>query len=126
MDLKKSLQSIKNDIVKNEEILKVLQKSYPHLAYLSEKQILAYFNVSSMDALHAHMKHIQESQKPQNTPAVQKNEICSCTDSNGETKELYDSEVSAKKQMNTLSKEKRLPLRIYICPDGCGWHLTKG
>lgn len=124
MHLKKSLQSIKNELVQNEEILKALQKSYPHLAHLSENQILNYFNVKSIQELDGHIERIKESQEPQNL-TVQKNEICSCTDSHGQTKDLYDSEVSAKEQIRKLSKEKRLQLSIYICPYGCGWHLTK-
>ena len=60
-----------------------------------------------------------------NKHTVQKNEICSCTDSNGQIKDLYDSEISAKEQINQILKEKRVQLSIYICPYGCGWHLTK-
>lgn len=125
MNLAKPLQAIKNDIVRNEEILKALKKSYPLLAHLSENQILNYFNVNAIYELNGHIKRIKESQEPQDKLAVQKNGICSCTDSHGQTKDLYDSEVSAKEQIRKLSKEKKLQLSIYICPDGCGWHLTK-
>ena len=115
MNLKKSLQAIKNDIVQNEEILKVLQKSYPHLAHLSENQLLDYFNVKSIHELLRHIEQIKEAQEPQNL-TIQKIEICSCTDSNGQTKDLYDSEVSAREQISKLSKEKRLQLSVYLCP----------
>lgn len=126
MNLEKSLQTIKNSIVKNEEILKVLRKSHPHLNTLSEKQILDYFNVHTIYELHDHITQIQESQDTHNNHTVQKNEICCCTDSNGQIKDLYDSEISAKEQINKILKEKRVQLSIYICPYGCGWHLTKG
>lgn len=125
MNLKKSLQSIKNELVQNEEILKALQKSYPHLSHLSENKMLNYFNVHSIHELNGHIERIKESQEPQCNLSVQKDEICPCTDSLGQTKDLYDSEVSAKAQINKLSKEKRLQLSVYLCPYGCGWHLTK-
>lgn len=125
MHLEKSLQALKNELVKNEEILKILQKSYPHLAHLSENQILNYFNVKSIQELDGHIERIKASQEPQNL-TVQKNEICSCRDSHGETKDLYDSEVSAQKEANTLSRQNKLKLSVYSCPYGCGWHLTKG
>ncbi|WP_223898031.1 hypothetical protein [Sulfurovum sp. TSL1] len=111
--------------MKNEEILKRLQKNYPHLAHLSENQILKYFNVQSLHELNKHMKQIKASQELQTILPAQKNEVCSCRDSHGQIKDLYDSEVSAKEQIDALSQRKRLQLRVYRCPNGCGWHLTK-
>ncbi|MDM5264602.1 hypothetical protein PF327_10395 [Sulfurovum sp. XTW-4] len=126
MHLKKSLQTIKSELVKNEEILKHLQKSHPHLAHLSEDQILKYFNVQSLHELNGHMEQIKKSQELQVDLTVQKKEVCTCRDSHGEIKDLYDSEVSAKEQIATLSKEKQLQLSVYRCPYSSGWHLTKG
>jgi len=126
MNLEKSLQAMKNDIAKIEETLKVLQKSYPHLANLSKKQLLTYFNVNTIQELNGYIKRIKESQELHDNLTVQENKLCSCTDSNGQTKDLYYSEVSAQAQLNKLPKEKKSPLRVYICLDGCGWHLTKG
>ncbi|UPT76714.1 hypothetical protein MN086_06565 [Sulfurovum sp. XGS-02] len=126
MHFKQSLQTIKNELVKKEEILIHLQKNHPHLAHLSKKQILNYFNVQSLDALGGHIKEIKESQERQDTLTVQKNEVCSCRDGHGRIKDLYDSEVSAKAQIGKLSQGKRLQLSIYQCPYGSGWHLTKG
>lgn len=116
---------MKNALVKNEEILKRLQKSHPHLAHFSEKQILNYFHVQSLHEFDGHIKQLKESQAPYNLP-LQNNEICSCRDGQGQIKELYDSEVSAREQIGHLAKEKRSQLRVYRCPYGSGWHLTKG
>jgi len=121
MDLKKSLQAIKNDIARSEEILKLLQKSHPHLAHISENQILNHFDVNTIDELHEHIRRIKVS----NELSVQKNEICSCRDSNGEIKNLYDSETSAQVEADSLSGHNRLKLCVYRCPYGSGWHLTK-
>lgn len=126
MDFKKSLQAIKNDLVRDEEILKRLQKSHPHLIHLSKNQILDYFNVNTMDELHGHIKCIKASQELQVDLTIHKNEICSCRDSHGQLKYLYDSEVSAQAEADTLSGHNQLKLSVYRCPYGSGWHLTKG
>lgn len=126
MDLKKSLQAIKNDIVRSEEILKLLQKSHPHLANLSENQILNYFNVNTIDELHGYIQQIKASQEARYDLSVQKNKICSCRDSHGEIKNLYDSETSAQAEANALYGRNTLKLSVYRCPYGSGWHLTKG
>ncbi len=126
MDFKKSLQAIKNDLVRDEEILKRLQKSHPHLSRFSEKQILNYFNVNTIDELHGHMKRIKASQELQVDLTIHKNEICSCRDSHGQLKDLYDSEASAQAEADTLSGHNQLKLNVYRCPYGSGWHLTKG
>ena len=126
MDLKKSLQTIKNDIVRSEELFKRLQKSHPHLTHLSENQILNYFHVKTVDELHGHIQQIKVSHEPHNDLGIQKNEICSCRDSHGEIKTLYDSETSAQAEADTLSVHKPLKLSVYRCPYGSGWHLSKG
>ncbi len=126
MHFKKSLQSIKNELLKNEEILKRLQKSHPHLGHFSEKQILKYFHVQSLDELDGHIEQIKASQEFQVDLTVQKNEVCTCRDGHGRIKDLYDSELSAREQIGQLAKEEELQLRTYRCPYGSGWHLTKG
>jgi hypothetical protein len=126
MEFKKSLQAIKNDIDRSEEIFKLLQKSHPHLAHLSEIQILNYFHVNSIDQLHEHIQQIKASKESYYDLSVQKHEICSCRDSHGEIKNLYDSETSAQAEADTLSKRYTLKLSVYRCPYGAGWHLTKG
>jgi len=125
MELKKSLQAIKNDIARSEEILKLLQKNHLHLAHLSENQILSYFHVNSIDELQEHIQQIKASKEVHCDRSVQKHEICSCRDSHGEIKNLYDSEISAQAEADTLSGQHTLKLSVYRCPYGAGWHLTK-
>ena len=112
---------MKNSIAKKEETLKALQKTYPHLCHLPEAQILAYFDVATMDEL----KHIKESTQPHDNLPLQDSQLCSCTDSKGQPKDLYNSKESAQREANTLATQKRLSLSVYPCPDGCGWHLTR-
>ncbi len=113
---------MKNDIAKKEETLKALQKIYPHLAYLSEAQILAYFDVATIPELE---KHIKKSTQPHDNLTVQDIDICSCTNSQGQPKDIYTSEESAQREANALATQKKLLLSVYLCPNGCGWHLTK-
>jgi len=116
---------MKNGIGKKEETLKALQKTYPHLSHLPEAQILTYFDVDTMDELNEYIKHIKESTQPHDNFPLQDNQLCSCTDSKGQPKDLYNSEESAQKEANALATQKRLQLSVYPCPDGCGWHLSK-
>ena len=125
MNLEKSLQAIKTDLGRKEEILKALKKIYPHLSYLSETQILTYFKVDSILELNEYSKRIKESTHPHSNLSVQKNAICSCTDSKGQPKDVYHSEAFSQEEANRLSGQNKLQLSVYICPDGSGWHLTK-
>jgi hypothetical protein len=119
--LKKSLQILKNNIAKKEETLKALQNTYPHLAHLSETQLLAYFKVNTMDELKKHIKVIKSSIHHDHPESPS----CSCTDSRGQAKDLYIAEEFAQKEAETLTIQKRVKLKVYSCPDGCGWHLAK-
>lgn len=125
MNLEKSLQALKADIAKKEATLKALQKTYSHLSNLSEIQILTYFEVSTIPELKEHIKRIKESEQPHENLTLTESSICSCTDSDGQPKDIYDSETSAQREITLLDTEKRIKLSVYICPDGCGWHLTK-
>lgn len=122
MNLEKSLQTLKNDIAKKEETLKALQKTYPHLAHISEAQILAYFDVKTISELE---QYIKESTQPYSNVPIQDNQLCSCTDSKGQPKDLYASEEFAQKEADALAIQKRVKLKVYSCPDDCGWHLSK-
>lgn len=116
---------MKNDIAIKEEMLKSLQKAHPHLDHLSETQILTYFKVDSILELNEHSKRIKESTQANDNLSVQENDICSCTDSNGQPKDLYHSEASAQEEADALTIQKGLKLSAYRCQDSCGWHLTK-
>ena len=122
----KSLHAIKNDIAKKENILRSLQKTHPHLKHLSEIQILTYFNINSIDELSTHITNLKASTLPHDNLMDDKRPICSCRNSDGQAKDLYDSEESAQKEATVLVVQKKLQLKVYVCPNGCGWHLTKG
>lgn len=120
--MKKSLQAIKTTIAKKEEALKALQKIHPHLTHLSEAQILTYFSVETIPELE---QHIKESTQPYSNMALPDSQLCSCTDSKGQPKDLYAVKEFAQKEVNTLEIQQRVKLKVYLCPYGCGWHLSK-
>lgn len=122
----KSLNAIKIDIAKKEKTLKTLHKAHPHLKHLSETQILTYFDIHSMDELSIHITNLNGSSLSLDNLMDDKRPICSCTDSDGQAKDLYDSEYSAQKEATVFVGQKKLQLKVYVCPNGCGWHLTKG
>lgn len=122
----RALHAIKNDIAEKERTLKTLHKSYPHLKHLSETQILAYFDILSMDELSVPRTDIKKSTLYKGDIIDKEHYICSCTNSNGQPKDLYGSEESAQKEATAIIGQKNLKLKVYVCPNGCGWHLTKG
>ena len=114
MNLKKSLQTLKNDLLQKEVILKRIRDNYPQLIHLSEQQLCIYFEVKTILAL-------KEIETQQTNPQIDALPICTCTDSQNKIKDLYVSERSAYKQAHLSGKN----LIIYPCPATSGWHLSK-
>jgi hypothetical protein len=114
LNLKKSLQTLKNDLQKKEDIRKRIHDKYPQLIHLSEQQLYIYFEVKTILAL-------KEIEIQQNIPQIDALPICTCTDSQNKIKDLYVSERSADKQAQLSGKN----LKIYPCPATTGWHLSK-
>lgn len=52
------------------------------------------------------------------------NDVCSCCGKDGKKKMLYSTESEALIVAEHRSKEIGIPLRVYPCPNGCGYHLT--
>lgn len=124
-NIKKSLQALKEDLRYKQTTLKVIQNHYPHLGHLSEKEILDYLHLTSIDQLN---EHIQEMTK--NGPTVKystdHSTFCTCVDSKGKPKELYLTQDIAEHQADELRLYQKQKLKVYPCPDTHGWHLTKG
>lgn len=49
---------------------------------------------------------------------------CSCCGKDGNKKKLYSTESEALIVAEHRSKEAGYPLRVYPCPQGCGYHIT--
>lgn len=126
MQLKRSLQPLKNEIAKKEAVLKILYSLYPDLKGYSEAELLAYFDVQTIEALQRHIRNIQKPHVPhsENTQS-QEQPVCACTDAEGYPKALYETEASAHKEISALRRDMKTKLSVYPCPNGCGWHLTK-
>ena len=52
------------------------------------------------------------------------NDMCTCCGKNGKRKMLYSTEGEALIVAEHRSKEIGIPLHVYPCPSGCGFHLT--
>jgi len=50
---------------------------------------------------------------------------CSCVGKNGQPKNLYSSRQEAQDMANYRRSCGGDKLRMYECPEGVGWHLTK-
>jgi len=56
--------------------------------------------------------------------SIPANEECFCCGKDGRKKMLYSTEGEAQIVAEYRSKEIGIPLRVYPCPNGCGFHLT--
>ncbi len=54
-------------------------------------------------------------------PAI---DVCTCCGKDGKRKMLYSTEGEALIVAEHRSKEIGIPLHVYPCPNGCGFHLT--
>ncbi|GIU00360.1 hypothetical protein TSL6_08660 [Sulfurovum sp. TSL6] len=126
MNLEKSLQAIKTELAKRETTFKFIQQIYPYLGHLSQAEILAYFQVTTVDALDKHIQQIKSTNLHHTDHLSSENAICNCTDSTGALKTLYETQALAELEMKQLNVNNLLTLRVYACPSGNGWHLTKG
>jgi len=81
----------------------------------------------SLKTIKSKIKANQDSNKTLESKSVDTSDEkpCTCVDTQGAYKNLYDSNEDAKKVARHLRKIKKLALDIYPCPDGFGWHLTK-
>ena len=48
-----------------------------------------------------------------------------CSDSFGQLKDLYVSEQTARTRATIIREERGVRLKVYKCPTGKGWHLSK-
>lgn len=118
--IKHSLQTLKTDLERKERSVKYLQKHYPHLSHFSEAELIKYFDLKTIDELEDHIENLIEKSCFKETSI--NDTICSCKDSKGELKALYRSEKEAQKVITA----SQMTLSLYQCPEGQGWHITKG
>lgn len=118
--IKHSLQTLKTDLERKERSVKYLQKHYPHLSDLSEAELIKYFDLKKVDELEDHIENLIDKSCLKETSI--NHTICSCKDSKGELKTLYKTENEAQK----VIAGSHMTLSLYQCPDGQGWHITKG
>lgn len=126
--MKEELKPIKKIIVEKNDIFKTIKRIYPHLSGYSHKEILSYYQVTTIKELETHIEHIK-TKLYNKTENYQKElegiDNCFCTDANGCFKNLYPSENNALQTIERIYKEQQIKLIAYPCPYHCGWHLTK-
>lgn len=126
--MKKSLKPIKKKIQNKNKLYITIRHVYTHLSEFSNKEILDYYNVTSLKELDSHIEHIKElltKQIENYEEELKQIDTCFCLDSHGDFKYLYLTQKEAQKQVEFALKTKRIKLVPYPCPFHCGWHLTK-
>ena len=121
--IKKSLKSLKSDLSQKENLLKTVQNCFPHLSDASQEELLAYFQLDTFGELKVYIETLSQTSHEYD---IENTMICTCKDGKGEFKVLYETEVLAKEQADISRLQSNVKLKIYPCPCGYGWHLTKG
>jgi len=80
--------------------------------------------IKSLQIIKSHLLQAQSKSKPFSLEIKENRQkvFCSCKDSDGESKYLYNS----KEEIEYLLASKHISLQSYPCPYEKGWHLTKG
>jgi len=120
----KILKSLKKKYLREEQAFKLVKKAYLHLSNFTNEEILAYFGLESRNEILDHLDHNKIVQD-QRTKTTTKEYVCTCIDSDGESKYLYATNNEAKQRCVFLEKEQNITLKVYACPTTNGWHLTK-
>jgi len=121
--IKKSLQALKSDLAVKETLLKTIQKHYPHLSNFSQEELLAYFQFDTLSELKV---YIEDSVRTSSEDDIVDTMLCTCQGGKGEFKVLYETEVLAQEQAEISKMKPGVSLKVYPCPYGSGWHLSKG
>lgn len=121
--IKKSLKAIKSDLSQKENLLRAIQNRFPHLSNASYEEILTYFQLDTLGELKVHIEALSQTSHDDD---MENTMICTCKDSKGDFKVLYESEALAQAQADSSKRQPNVHLTVYPCPYGCGWHLTKG
>ena len=124
MYFKESLHTLKTNLQDRETTLRTIQHHYPHLAHLSENEILKYLQIDTMEELGEHIRETLKSSMAIYADRVD-GKICSCKDSKGNLKDPYDTQELAQQKASEQMMMQQAKLRVYPCPYGNGWHLTK-
>ena len=56
--------------------------------------------------------------------SIPANDMCTCCGKDGKRKMLYPTEGEALIVAEHRSKQSGIPLHVYPCPNGCGFHIT--
>ena len=116
------LETLKKQLAKEEEAFRLIKKKYLPLESMNEYEILAYCDCRSGSELIEYVKELKI--ETIQDVGIDEN-ICLCTDANGEIKYLYSTKREAELAQELRQREQHVKLKIYTCPTSRGWHLTK-
>jgi len=119
----KSFASLKKQCEKEERAFAYLRKSYSYLSYLSDTEILQFFDLDKREDIVSYRVLTKQT-----SMALEKNSneaICLCMDSEGNGKLFYVTYDEAEQKRLFLEKEQQIKLKVYACPTSNGWHLSK-
>jgi len=128
MNLKKALSPLKKKLQTQSKTYQTIRRVYPHLEDLSDEEILSYYHVPNLQALHEHITYLQTLLKNKHAnyhAELEKMQGCFCQDAKGDFKYLYPTKKEAEAQMLHIRKTKHILLTIYPCPYHMGWHLSR-
>ena len=116
------LKALRKQLSEEEEAFGLIKKKYPHLAKMSDEDILLYCECNERTAIVEYVKELKINLlQEKNRDEI----ICACTDAGGNTKYLYIDRKDAEQTQVLSHREQNIVLKIYACPTSAGWHLAK-
>ena len=121
---KKLFKNLKKSISQYERAISHIKNLYPFLKDIPDSEILGYLGLMSSRELIVFAKNLKHFEEEISSDTD--NEVyCRCIDSEGMPKVLYSSFEQIRRAEKYLKKSLGLSLKIYQCPSGKGWHLSK-
>jgi len=117
------LKDLKKKLKAKELAIKKIKNYYPYFSHMSELEIIQYLNLTDIKELIFYSNKLSISTQTHNN-----NQLlikCQCIDSNGISKNLYNSYDEAQKVVSYIKNQRQIHLKIYPCPTTNGWHISK-
>jgi len=122
-------KTLKKQLIMEEKAFRQLRKHFPNFKSVRNDEIYQYLGINSTKELVELVEKLPLSSSEQSEFPLSayglKTLMCTCTDSEGNTKYLYPTQKEAVSVCKYHTQIK-FKMKVYPCPESNGWHISKG